>query len=244
MTPFHIRDRIRTLGTRLGSRIRTLVDRTPVTERPTTQRALNPVREALDTLRHGDFDERLRSAARLGDLGDPLAVDGLVNALRDQAAEVAAAAATSLGRLHARQARDPLAEVAANGDGYHDTLARRAAIDALVEVAGIDAVPALLPLVRDIDADVSRHVIERLGELADARSGPALWDVVRNADGYFLSVTRCAAIDALAAIGRVSAAADDDGTVTAAVTSDSLRRIAAEEPDPQVRAHAERALAS
>lgn len=239
MTPFGIRRRLRNLGQRLY----TLVDREPVQQPPSSSRALNPVREALDTLRHGEYHERIKSAARLGDLGDPAAVDGLINALRDQAAEVAAAAAASLGQLHAKQAADPLRDVVANGDGYFDTLTRQAAIDALVEVAGLDAVPTLMSLVRDIDADVSRYAIEQLGRLGDQRAAGPLWDVVRNPDNFFLSSTRCAAVDAVAKIGE-TLSSEGSGATTRALTSDSLRRLASEDIDPQVRACAERALAS
>lgn len=189
------------------------------------------------------YHERLVSAAKLADLGDPSAVDGLVKALRDQAAEVAAAAASALGQLHARQAADPLRDVAANGDGYFDPMTRKAAIDALVEVAGIDAVPTLIELIRDIDAEVSRHAIFSLGRIADRRAAEPLWNVVRNPDNYFLSATRCAAVDAVAQI-NATLGNDGEGATTRAVVSDSLRRLASEDRDPEVRAHAERALAS
>lgn len=239
MTPFGIRRRLRNLGQRLF----TLVDREPVQQPPSSHRALNPVRQALDTLRHGEYHDRIKSAAKLGDLGDSTAIDGLINALRDQAAEVAAAAAASLGQLHAKQAADPLRDVAANGDGYFDTLTRRAAIDALVEVAGLEAVPTLLSLIRDIDADVSRYAIENLGRLGDQRAARPLWDVVQNSDNFFLSTTRCAAVDAVAKINETLADEGEDATARA-FARDSLSRLANEDFDPDVRACAERALAS
>jgi HEAT repeat protein len=155
----------------------------------------------LQALKSPDSVRRATAAEALGRTGNTSAAPVLVIALRDSDADVAREAATSLGSLGSAVAVEPLIAVLNNRDGYFHCVVRAAASQSLGQLRDVRAVPPLLDAINDPIAEVSAEAIRALAALADPRGIPALLQVVRNEHGYFLDVTRHAAILGLAQIG-------------------------------------------
>ncbi|MGA3066648.1 MAG: HEAT repeat domain-containing protein [Tepidisphaeraceae bacterium] len=179
----------------------------------------------LEELKSSDSVRRAAAAAALGRTADNAAVPGLIAALDDSDADVARQAAKSLGSLGNAAAVDPLVAVVNNREGYFHSAVRIAAIHSLGELRDLRAVVPLLNAIRDPLADASAEAIRALSLLPDPRGVPALLEVVRNENGFFLATTRRAAILGLAHIGGKQALCElrfvasnqwEDATVRAA----------------------------
>lgn len=131
----------------------------------------------------------------------------MVNSLRDTSADTASEAAASLGATRDPSAVKPLMEVVANTDGFFHPVVRAAAATSLGQLADKRAVPTLIAGIRDEMAEASAESIRALAAIGDPRAVAPLIDVVRNADGYFLSFVRRAAVQALVKLGGPEATA-------------------------------------
>jgi HEAT repeat protein len=124
-------------------------------------------------------------------------VQRLIAQLRDAVAEVARDAASALGEHRDAGAVAPLIDVLDNRDGYFHLVARCAAATALGQIADQRAIDSLIAALRDPMAEISVEAATALGNIRDDRAIPALIEVAGNASGYFLWMSRRAAIRAL-----------------------------------------------
>ncbi|MGA2231651.1 MAG: HEAT repeat domain-containing protein [Tepidisphaeraceae bacterium] len=132
----------------------------------------------------------------------------LIAELRNSDADAARDAATALGALGDTSAVQPLIDVLVNADGYFHAVVRAAAAASLGQLRDVRAVPALEVAVRDTIAEPSTEAIRALGAIGDARGVNALIQVIRNQDGFFLSVARLAATRALGSFASEQAASE------------------------------------
>jgi HEAT repeat protein len=144
---------------------------------------------------------RAEAARELGRIADASAVPALIATLEDDDADVAREAATSLGMLQNASAVEPLIAVLNNRDGYFHGVVRIAAIHSLGQLRDLRAVVPLMNAIRDPIAEASAEAIRAVASLPDPRALPALLEVIRNEHGFFLPITRRAAILGLAKTG-------------------------------------------
>jgi HEAT repeat protein len=142
-------------------------------------------------------------------------LEACVVALRNASAESAADAADRLGRSGNPQAVEPLIAVLENVDGYFHPVSRAAAAMALGRLGDNRAIAALSAAVNDFSAEVSGESILALGELKDSSIVSTLTTIVANYSGFYLNVTRHAAIRTL---GRLRAT-DARGTLEVVANS-------------------------
>lgn len=118
-------------------------------------------------------DERLipplrgAMALALGHIGDPCAVEALVEALRDDHWEVREPAVWALGNIGDPRAVKPLVHA------LNDWTIRNEARDALVHI-GAAAVEPLIKTLRRSDAETRREIVRALGQIDDPRVVDAL----------------------------------------------------------------------
>ncbi len=132
-------------------------------------------------------------------------VEAIVARLRDTYAERAVEAVEALANVGNAQAISALIEVLQNVDGYFHIVTRSASAMALGKIGSGEAIDALLIASSDAVAEVSAEAILALGQLKAAAAVPALIDIVQNHNGFYLNVTRHAAIRSLGRIGDASA---------------------------------------
>jgi HEAT repeat protein len=153
-------------------------------------RALRP----LAALATEDTDTGVRRAAvgalgfaaatdAVGALGfaaatDAVATHALLGALRDGAWQVREEAATTLGKLRAPTARDPL--VAALDDDYWQVRVR--AVRALGHAGDASAAPPVAALLTHSVSNLRKEAALALGELRDPHTLPALRDALQDRD--------------------------------------------------------------
>jgi HEAT repeat protein len=169
---------------------------------------VDSVESLVDELASPDPVRRAAAVEALGRTANAAAAPALITALRDADADVAREAATSLGSVGSAVAVEPLLAVLNNRDGYFHCVVRAAASHSLGQLRDLRAVAPLLDAINDPITEVSAEAIRALASLADPRGIPALLQVVRNQHGYFLDVTRHAAILGLAKIGGEQAACE------------------------------------
>jgi HEAT repeat protein len=106
--------------------------------------------------------ERRRQAAayRLGELRDPLAIGGLISALRDPSREVCRAAADALGNIGVAEATEPLAAVLFDPQSG----IQGPAAQALGRIGGVESLKALLANLRGLSAGALEDTIDALGQ--------------------------------------------------------------------------------
>lgn len=106
------------------------------------------------------------------------AVDALIDALRDQNADVREAAARSLGQLEDHRATPGL--IAAMSDKVPDV--RRAAAEALSQLEDKRSTDAYIAALRDSDVEMRRIAVNALGQLEDPKAAPALAAALKDGD--------------------------------------------------------------
>jgi HEAT repeat protein len=163
-----------------------------------------------------DWEVREAASDALGELGDPRAVDSLLDALSDEYWPVRKAAASSLGEIGDPGAVEPLiaalrAELTHRAGaavpvrfgytdfpGLHDSwTARRAIVVALGRLGDARGALPLVEALRDDHKWVRVDAAEALGKLGDARAVDALIGVLTDSDSL-VRATAAAALDRLA----------------------------------------------
>jgi HEAT repeat protein len=129
-----------------------------------------------------------------------------IHQLRDSAAERAVEAAEQLGRLGDSRAVAPLIDVLQNAENYYHVVTRAAAAMALGKLGTTPAIDALRTAINDSSAEVSSESILALAALRATDALPALIEIIRNFNGYYLNVTRHAAVRALGQFRAAGAA--------------------------------------
>ena len=159
----------------------------------------------------------------------------LIAELRGSDADAARDAAATLGARREVAALEPLMEALTNRDGFFHSVVRAAAASSLAQLGDVRAVDALLSAIHDPMAETSAEAVRALATLADARAVQPLVDVVRNAEGFFLSIVRRAAVLALAQLGGEQAAVELQ-SVAANEFEDSVIRQEAQAAMAQIKA--------
>ena len=136
----------------------------------------------LAALATHDADTDVRRAA-VGALGfapatDAVVTAALLDALRDTAWQVREEAATTLGKLRASTARDPL--IAALGDDYWQVRLR--AVRALGQTGDVSAAPAVAALLTHTVSNLRKEAALALGELRDPQTLSALHEALQDRD--------------------------------------------------------------
>ena len=152
------------------------------------------------------------------------AIERLVAALHDPDADVAREAAASLGASGDRSAVRPLIDALRNADGYFHCVVRAAAAYSLGQLGDPSAVEPLLSSVNDTMAEASAEAVRALATLGDRRAIPALVEIVRNRDGFYLHSVRHAAVLALSRLSGGEAEAE-----LTAVAQDAYENLAVRE---------------
>lgn len=154
----------------------------------------------------------------------------LLAALRGSDADAARDAAAALGAAGNASAVESLIEVLNNRDGYFHSVVRAAAASSLAQLRDVRAVEPLLNAIHDPMAETSAEAVRALATLGDRRAVAPLIEVLRNSDGFFLSIVRRAAVFALAKLGGEPALSE-------------LRAVASNDSeDPVIRQDARQAI--
>ena len=111
-----------------------------------------------------DSTRRLRMVWKLADLRDPMAISGLIHALKDPAFAVRSAAAEALGRIGTGEAAAPLARALTDPDSDIGSPAARA----LGRIANTESLKALLANLRGRDQETLEEIVESLGNIGDS----------------------------------------------------------------------------
>jgi hypothetical protein len=137
--------------------------------------------------------EPLPNAAGSASVPSEVTAAGLVRALRDPSAEVAANAAEALREHPSDATLTALLQTVENRDGYFSPLTRASAIRTLGALLPLGQGDPIAAAVSAVDAEVSLAAIAALVERDDARSVEALLEVLENRRGFYLPLTRQAA---------------------------------------------------
>ena len=152
---------------------------------------------------------RRNAAQSLGSLGDPRAVEALLQALRDDAdAGVRKMAAWALGEIESPSAVGGLSQALRTDDSAE---VRASAAWALGEIESADAVDALGAALRDANVEVRRNAVWALGQIESAEAVEWLVPALRDTD---VEIRRKAAwalgeIENPAAVGGLTGALGD-----------------------------------
>jgi HEAT repeat protein len=117
-------------------------------------------------LKDGILLERTRSAEALGEIGDPAAVQPLIDALSDKSTDVQYVAAKSLGMLADARAVEPLIRKLKSEEKW----VRRGAAHSLGLIGDKRAVDPLIAILADPHHDVRAQAAWALGRLGEARA--------------------------------------------------------------------------
>lgn len=134
---------------------------------------------------------RAAAAAALGEIGDPRAVEVLIDSTRDKYEKLREKAAEALGKLHDLRALEPLIGLLKDPDAE----VRLQAISALGQLEEPSAVPPLLEAL--LEEGLRQAACTVLGELGDARAVQPLLPLLQDPD----ETTRQAAARALGKLG-------------------------------------------
>ena len=183
----------------------------------------------LDTLRSDRAHWRRAGAAyRLGDIGSPLAEQGLIDALHDESRDVRSAATRSLGCLGSVNGIGPLIAAVAD-DRVPTALARWATLQ-----VGAAALPELRTLLDSESADRRAGAVMLIGQLGDAADAEMIEERLRDAS----ATVREEAARALGRIGgarsipRLVAALSDRVPGVRACAASALGRLRADAVAP------------
>jgi len=136
---------------------------------------------------------RIKAVRALAQTTMPSVTAALCAALRDPSAEVAAEAADALRHHPEQTAIAELAKVVENADGYFTGGVRAAAIRTLSTVLPRGRGEPILAAVADADAEVSVAAIAGVVDRNEPGGAEALFAVLENRRGYYVSLTRGAA---------------------------------------------------
>lgn len=148
----------------------------------------------ISALSHQNKDIRYEAAVRLGEIGDPTAVNALLAALHDPMINNRTAAAKALGKIGDPAAVDELVRMLKD----EIALVRQAAAEALGKIGDPAAIPDLIKSLGEWNNDVRQAVASALGMIGDAAAVPRLLAVLRDER----MGARGAAARALAMIGQ------------------------------------------
>jgi len=129
------------------------------------------------------------------------AAAALIAALRQNDADIARDAATSLASLGESAAVLPLIQVLENTDNYYHSVVRAAAAASLGTLGDSRAIDSLLVTIQDSLAEPSAEAIRALAAIGDPRAISPLIEVIRNPTGFYLPIARRAAVLALSRFG-------------------------------------------
>ena len=141
------------------------------------------------------WNVRTMAAKVLGKLGDPQAIDALIQGLLDEDEYVREMSSYALGRIGDSQAIEPL--IYALRD--RQWAVRESAAYALGEIGGAQAIDALISALKGDNRNVLRRSSYALGRIGDPRAVQALAKALQNDD----RLVREMAADALGKIGNV-----------------------------------------
>ena len=192
------------------------------TPRPAGEKAMSPVIGAAQPL----SAVAPASAPAVPVIAQPSPrVIELIAQLRDASAERAVDAAEQLGIIGEPAAVDPLIAAVQNAQGYFHLVVRAAAAMALGRLKDARAIEPLTAAAHDTVAEVSCEAILALGQLDAQTAVDTLATIAANPTGYYLSVTRHAAIRALGRLRNIKAqptlatlaiSTTEDASITAA----------------------------
>lgn len=154
---------------------------------------------------------RRDAAKALGDMGDAMAMERLISALKDPSRDVRDAVAEAIGKMGG----DPRAvETVAGNLKSGKTIEREEAVVALGKIKHKSGVEHLLPALKDQDCFVRQSAAAALGEIGDPGAIEPLTQVLKDEDRD----VRRAAVASLGEIGTAAAvvaliAALKDGSV-------------------------------
>jgi HEAT repeat protein len=154
-------------------------------------------------------------------------IAAMFDALRSLDADTASEAATSLGRHSDSTSVDALINVIENTDGYFHGAVRAAAAASLGQLGDTRAFQPLLNAVRDPMAEASAESVRALASLGDPRAIGSLIEVIRNADGFYASIVRRAAVLALGELGGAQAIAELRSVASNDAEDSTIRQTAA-----------------
>jgi len=138
------------------------------------------LKQMLRDLRSEDPKVRAQAATRLGESGDPRAVEPLIAALADAEAGVRYRAAFALGDLRAKAAAGPLTELLVKDPVW---FVRSCAALALEKIRGSKALDGLLAGLHDPEPLVRATVCTVLSNRRRKRALPALVSCLQDAEG-------------------------------------------------------------
>jgi hypothetical protein len=136
---------------------------------------------------------RMKAVRALAGTALPSVNAALCAALRDPSAEVAAEAADALRHHDDPDAIAALSRVVENADGYFSGGVRAAAIRTLSAILPHGRGQSIVSAVADADAEVSVAAIAGVVDRNEPGGGDALFAVLENPRGYYVSLTRGAA---------------------------------------------------
>lgn len=140
-----------------------------------------------------ELSVRIKAVRALAETALPSVTAALCAALRDPAAEVAAEAADALRHHCDPDTLSALSAVVENADGYFAGGVRAAAIRTLSAILPLGRGQPIVLAVADADAEVSVAAIAGIVDRNEPGGGDALFAVLENPRGYYVSLTRGAA---------------------------------------------------
>jgi HEAT repeat protein len=161
-------------------------------------------------------------ARALGDLGDVLAIDALIECLDDPHYGTRLAAAESLGALNATQATSKLVDLLRHDE---DDEVRRAAADTLGKVGDLTVVDPLMErLLRDPDDHVRESAASALGNIGDARAFDPLVQALPSENRYLRTaiISALVYLDDSRVVGVLASVAQHDIDKTVRLTASVL----------------------
>jgi HEAT repeat protein len=170
---------------------------------------------ALTQLGSRSWQNRLKAAEALGELGEPRSVRPLIAALNDSHPQVQSAVAAALGKI-GKPAIQPL--ILALRDSNERMRARAA--KALGGLGDTRVVESLIGVLKDADASVRGEVVDALGRLGDPRAVEPLIGALKDSNKRVRST-------AAEALGKLEGAAVDSLLIAIKNSDEQLRSGAA-----------------
>ena len=147
------------------------------------EQAAKDVEALINTLRYKKDPPAQGAAARaLGQIGDPRAVDPLIEALENEYIAVRLGAAQALGEIGDARAVDPLIQALEVEDEYCGV--QYEAAQALGKIGDARAIKPLIRALKDDDEIFRSWAAEALGEIGDARAVEPLTEALEDADRW------------------------------------------------------------